>query len=107
VLVNLLGNASKYGPVDSDIILSANLENGWVRVDVADLGPGVPPEQRDTLFRRFTHPGAAQAHIKVGAGLGLSVVKAVVEAQGGKAGVDYPPSGGTIFWFTIPMAQEI
>ena len=107
VLVNLLGNASKYGPVDTEIILNANLENGWVRVNVVDLGPGVPPEQRDSLFRRFARPGTAQAHIKVGAGLGLSVVKAVVEAQGGKAGVDYPPSGGTIFWFTIPMAQEI
>jgi K+-sensing histidine kinase KdpD len=107
VLVNLLGNASKYGPVDADILLNANLEDGWVRVNVVDLGPGIPPEQQDSLFRRFAHPGAGEAHIKVGAGLGLSVVKAIVEAQGGRAGVDQPSSGGTIFWFTIPLAQEI
>lgn len=107
VLVNLLANASKYGPADADIILSAHIDDGYVRVKVTDCGPGVPPEQRDSLFRRFTFPGATQAHLKVGAGLGLSVVKSVVEAQGGQAGVDHPPLGGTIFWFSIPIVQEI
>jgi two-component system phosphate regulon sensor histidine kinase PhoR len=106
VLVNLLSNASKYGPADAEILLSAIIEGGWVRVKVADRGPGIPVKQRSSLFRRFTYHDAIQAQIKVGAGLGLSVVKAVVEAHGGNTGVDTPPGGGTIFWFTIPIANE-
>ena len=106
VLVNLLSNASKYGPTDAEIVISANIEGGWVRVKVADRGPGIPAKQRSSLFRRFTFQDSVQDQIKVGAGLGLSVVKAVVEAHGGNTGVDTPPGGGTIFWFTIPVADE-
>ena len=106
VLVNLLSNASKYGPADAEIILSAEVENSSVRVSVADRGPGIPPEQRGSIFRRFAYHGPTQTHLKAGAGLGLSVVKAVVEAHAGLAGVENLPSGGTIFWFTIPIANE-
>jgi signal transduction histidine kinase len=107
VLVNLLSNASKYGPADLEIILSASMEDGFVRVKVGDRGPGIPPEQKATLFRRFMYPETRQDHLKMGAGLGLSVVKAIVEAHGGQAGVDNPRWGGTTFWFTLPIAMEI
>jgi two-component system phosphate regulon sensor histidine kinase PhoR len=106
VLINLLSNANKYGPADADIVLSASTEGDWVRVQVADCGPGIPDKQRSSLFQRFTYQASQQPQIKVGAGLGLSVVKAVVEAHGGSTGVDSPPGGGTIFWFTIPIANE-
>jgi PAS domain S-box-containing protein len=102
VLVNLLSNASRYGPDDAEIELGAALEGQWVRVTVADSGPGVPPEHRDELFRRFVHPGHGNDKAQVGAGLGLSVVKAVVEAQGGEAGVEDRVDGGSVFWFTLP-----
>jgi len=107
VLVNLLSNASKYGPADIEIVLSVSIEEDFVRVRVVDRGPGIPPEQQENLFRRFVNPEARQANIKVGAGLGLSVVKAIVEAHGGGVGVENLRWGGTAFWFTIPIAMEI
>jgi signal transduction histidine kinase len=106
VLVNLLSNASKYGPADEEIGLSAAIEDGWVRVAVADRGPGIAGGRRELVFRRFEYPSAAEAPAKVGAGLGLSVVKAIVEAHGGQADVQDRPGGGSIFWFTLPVARE-
>jgi PAS domain S-box-containing protein len=102
VLVNLLSNASKYGPDDAEIEVSATTCGEWVRVTVTDSGPGVPQEYRADIFRRFVQPGLGNAKAQVGAGLGLSVVKAVVEAHGGEVGVDDQSGGGSAFWFTLP-----
>jgi PAS domain S-box-containing protein len=105
VLVNLLSNASKYGPDDAEIEISAGVRGDWVRVSMADSGPGVPPEYRQDLFRRFVHPGLGNDHAQVGAGLGLSVVKTVVEAHGGEVGIDDHEGGGSVFWFTLPVEK--
>lgn len=106
VLVNLLSNASRYGPDDAEIEVRAVANGQMVKVTVADSGPGVPPESRQDLFRRFAHPGIENGRAQVGAGLGLSVVKAVVEAQGGEVGVDDSPQGGSLFWFTLLRVKE-
>jgi signal transduction histidine kinase len=106
VLVNLLSNASKYGPDDAEITIGATVGDEWVRVTVADRGPGVRPEQREELFRRFVYLDSNGDEAQYGAGLGLSVVKAVVEAQGGQVGVEDRPGGGSIFWFTVPVEDE-
>jgi two-component system sensor histidine kinase KdpD len=106
VLVNLLSNASKYGPADEQIELAVTLTGDRVRVAVADRGPGISGGKREAIFRRFEYPSAAEGPAKVGAGLGLSVVKAIVEAQGGQAEVEDRPGGGSIFWFTLPLAEE-
>ena len=106
VIVNLLSNASRYGPDDAEIILDVTVNEGWVRVSVADQGPGVTPEYRDDLFRRFVYPVTDNDKAKYGAGLGLSVVKAVVEAHGGQVGIEDRPSGGSLFWFTLPVEGE-
>jgi PAS domain S-box-containing protein len=105
VLVNLISNASKYGPADAEIALCAGVSSDQVRVEVSDQGPGIPPEQRRDLFRRFAYPQATPEHGKVGIGLGLSVVKAVVEAHGGQTGVEDRSQGGSTFWFTLPLAE--
>jgi PAS domain S-box-containing protein len=102
VLVNLLSNASKYGPDEAEILISAMVNDRWVKVSVADRGPSIPPDQRKDVFRRFMHPGSADSMAQQGAGLGLSVVKAIVEAHGGQVGVDGRPGGGSVFWFTLP-----
>jgi len=104
-LVNLLSNASKYGPDEAEISITATLKQNQVRVAVGDRGPGVPREERHDLFRRLVYPGAGSDKSQYGAGLGLSVVKAVVEAQGGQVGVEDRPGGGLIFWFTLPLEQ--
>jgi PAS domain S-box-containing protein len=106
VLVNLLSNASKYGPDETEIEVGATVQGDWVRVTVADSGPGVPSEYRKDLFRRFVRPALSNDKAQVGAGLGLSVVKAVVEAHGGAVGVDDHADGGSVFWFTLPRVGE-
>jgi signal transduction histidine kinase len=106
VLVNLLSNASRYGPDDVEIEVGAAVSGDWVRVTVADTGPGVPPEYRDALFRRFVYPDTGNDRAQVGAGLGLSVVKAVVEAHGGEVGLKDRAGGGSVFWFTLPKVDD-
>jgi len=103
VLINLLSNAVKYGPDGGEITVAVALGGGEARVSVADQGPGVPAEERADLFRRFAHPSTSNDRARYGIGLGLSVVKAVVEAHRGRIGVDDRPGGGSIFWFTLPL----
>jgi signal transduction histidine kinase len=106
VLVNLISNASKYGPSDEEIKISAFADQNWVKIQVADCGPGIPIDRQDQLFRRFMYPNRLDRSEKVGAGLGLSVVKATVESHGGQVGVQDRPGGGSIFWFSLPMRLE-
>jgi signal transduction histidine kinase len=106
VLVNLLSNASKFGPISQDITVRAlPLGDQWVHVSIEDRGPGIPPAEHDRLFRRFVHPMSADDAL-LGMGLGLSVVKAIVEEHGGEVGVSERPGGGSIFWFTIPTVGQ-
>jgi len=106
VLVNLLSNAHKFSPADADICIQAAQENGFVRVRVIDHGPGIPPDQRAYLFHRLNRLNLMANSPKAGAGLGLPVVKAIVEAQGGQIGVEDCPGGGAQFWFTMKVAGE-
>lgn len=105
VLVNLIGNAGKYGPADAEILLKVTNTGSQTRVEVADKGPGIPAEARQDLFRRFIYPVGESNASQPGAGLGLSVVKAIIEAQGGQVGVEDRPLGGSIFWFTLPISE--
>ena len=107
VLINLLSNAGKYGPDNAAIDVGAVVEGDWVRVTVADRGPGIPAAYRHDLFRQFIHPSENNSEAQYGAGLGLSVVKAIVEAQGGQVGVEDRPGGGAVFWVTIPLERNI
>jgi signal transduction histidine kinase len=105
VLVNLLSNAIKFGSKGTEILLSADLCESEVKVLVADRGPGISSQQKENLFRRFADNQSGSQRAEYGAGLGLYVVKTIVESQGGQVGVDDQPGGGTIFWFTIPVRQ--
>jgi PAS domain S-box-containing protein len=102
VLVNLLSNASKYSPVGAPIDLAVERTDGRLRVVVADRGPGISPADRSSLFHRFVRL-EAQDGTQYGVGLGLSVVKAIVEEHGGVVGVEGRPGGGSAFWFTLPV----
>ncbi|MBN1218624.1 MAG: PAS domain S-box protein [Anaerolineae bacterium] len=106
VLVNLISNASRYGPDEAEITIGASVDNGRVKITVADRGEGISPEHRGDLFRRFFSLGSGGDKSQYGVGLGLSVVKAVIEAEDGQVGVDDRPGGGSIFWFTLPVEQE-
>jgi PAS domain S-box-containing protein len=106
VLVNLISNASKYGPEGAIISIQATRQGKMIQIQVADRGPGIVNQHRELLFRRFEYPAMTSSQSKVGAGLGLSVVKAVVEAHGGEVGVTDRLGGGSIFWFTLPVTNE-
>lgn len=105
VLVNLLSNANKYGPADSEISIRTVLQKDMVKIEVADRGPGVPEGNKINLFHRFLHVDVATDRKRFGVGLGLWVVKAIVEEHGGEVGVVNRQDGGSVFWFTLPLAE--
>lgn len=106
VLVNLLSNASKYSPAKQTIEVHVErVDDGLLRIAVLDRGPGIPTGDRENLFQRFVRL-STQDTAQYGIGLGLSVVKAIVEEHGGEVGVDERPGGGSIFWFTLPSSGE-
>lgn len=106
VIVNLLSNASKYSPVQRPIELRAQAEGHQIVVRVSDRGEGIAPEERENLFRRFVRLEPADPG-QYGMGLGLSVVKAIVEEHGGKVGVSDRPGGGSVFWFSLPLRGDL
>jgi signal transduction histidine kinase len=105
ILVNLLSNAIKHSPDNGVIQINHSVVDGTLRVEVTDEGGGVPLEQRNQLFRRFSHVDTPNERARQGAGLGLSVVKAIVEAQEGEVGITDSPEGGNSFWFTLRLAN--
>jgi len=106
VIVNLLSNANKYAPAGSHIALRTAKEGNHIKVEIIDRGPGIPDKYRDEIFRRFAYlVQEDQASAQYGAGLGLSVVKAIVEAQNGTVGLADNPKGGSVFWFTLPIHE--
>jgi signal transduction histidine kinase len=105
VLVNLISNAIKHSPEGGRIHVTHRVSEKALRVEITDEGSGVPLNQRGNLFRRFSHLDAPSERTRQGAGLGLSVVKAIVEAQQGEVGITDIPEGGASFWFTLPLAE--
>jgi two-component system sensor histidine kinase KdpD len=99
VFVNLLENAVKYAPTGGSIDIGATILGDRVQVEVRDHGPGLGVEDTERLFEKFQR-GRAQA--ASGAGLGLAIAKAVVEAHGGSIEAFNHPEGGAAFRFSLP-----
>jgi signal transduction histidine kinase len=97
VFSNLLANAVKFTPKGGKVRLGIE-KTDRLRVTVSDTGPGIPAEQHDRVFRRFTQVRAAPG----GAGLGLYIARRIVEAHGGEIGVNSRPGRGSTFFFTLP-----
>ncbi len=102
VIVNLLENAIKHTPPGTRISVSAELEGEAVRVTVEDTGPGLPgdPERLFAKFQRGRDEGNAG-----GAGLGLAICRAIIDAHGGRIFATPRPGGGARFVFTLPTAE--
>jgi signal transduction histidine kinase len=101
VLANLIGNAIKFTPRGGTIHVRAWASEGEVIVSVKDTGSGIPSEQLPHLFEPYWQ---ADAHKKRGAGLGLSIAKAIVDAHGGRIRVETAPGAGSSFCFTLPSS---
>jgi signal transduction histidine kinase len=103
VLDNLLTNAARYSPPETQIALRARTVNGHVEVAVKDQGPGVPENKRDQVFDKFVRlddqPG--------GSGLGLAICRGIVQAHGGRIWVEANPDRGSTFTFSLPTAPAV
>jgi len=109
VLTNLLSNAIKYSPDGGTITVHAKkLENGKVSVSISDQGIGIPQEQIGRLFTRFHRVDSRDSRKQYGTGIGLYLVKHLVEAHHGEVGVESRQGEGSTFTFTIPtdLAME-
>jgi PAS domain S-box-containing protein len=100
VLLNLLGNALKFGVGGGRVTLGAERQNDTIRVWVEDAGAGIRAEHLDRVFDRFWR---ADRRAGGGAGLGLAVAKGIVEAHGGRIGVTSRLGEGSTFFFTLPL----
>jgi signal transduction histidine kinase len=106
VLRNLLANALRYTPEGGRIRLDVRQESERVVVRVQDTGPGIPAEHLNNVFERFYRVDASRTRGTGGSGIGLSVVKQLVEAHGGRVAVDSAPGRGATFTFTLPTAAH-
>lgn len=105
VLANLLDNALKVSPGQGVVTLAAYADGGWVQVGVCDQGPGVPPEERQRIFERFSQ-SAGEKGRRRGFGLGLTYCRLTVERHGGRIWVEPGPDGtGSRFRFTLPLVS--
>jgi len=103
VLFNLIQNAIRHSPADGTVVVRAERLSDMIEVEVEDLGAGIPANERDLVFDAFFRGGADAARTTSGAGLGLAVARAIVDAHGGRI---WLPSTevGTRVRFSVPIA---
>jgi signal transduction histidine kinase len=105
-LRQLLGNGSKYSPPETPIELGASEANGVVTMWVRDHGPGVSPNEFESIFERFYRGKQAQASV-AGTGMGLSIARDIVNAHLGKLWVNNALDGGAQFSFKVPVFHRV
>jgi signal transduction histidine kinase len=103
VIFNLLGNAFKHTPPGGVVTLSARSHGSQVLITVRDTGEGIAPDDLERIFDRYWQ---ARSHGRSGAGLGLTIVKGIVEAHGGRVWVESELGKGSAFHFTVPVERE-
>ncbi len=105
VLVNLLGNATKYGVRDGEIRLAADRDETSLSVTVRNEGPGFPDSERPRLFRRFSRLDTEELRDRRGSGVGLYTCRRIVELHGGAIRASSEPGRWAAFSFTIPAGS--
>jgi two-component system phosphate regulon sensor histidine kinase PhoR len=106
VMNNLIDNAFKYSPKGSVIEISTITNNNHIKINVADQGTGISEIDQEYIFDRFYRTASARASENKGSGLGLSIVKNLINSLNGEVGVSNRPEGGSIFWFTLPIYKK-
>ncbi|HET7704415.1 MAG TPA: PAS domain-containing protein [Candidatus Limnocylindrales bacterium] len=105
VLRNLVSNAIKYGPVGGTVTVTCRRDGDLVALSVADEGPGIPVEDPARIFELFYRTDEARLRAQ-GAGIGLFVVRVLVEGSGGRVSAVNRPGGGSEFSFSLPVFVE-
>jgi Na+/proline symporter/signal transduction histidine kinase len=105
VMVNLLSNAVKFcPPAAGRVRVTIGFQDGMVRVDVQDNGPGISPEDQDIIFEKFRQGGDTRINRPTGTGLGLPISRAIIDRLGGRLWVSSTPGTGATFTFTLRAA---
>lgn len=106
VLTNLIGNALQYTPENGAVTISVVSEKEMARISVSDTGFGIPPEHLASIFDRFYRVDKSRSRTRGGSGIGLTIAKHLVEAQGGKLWAQSAGENkGSDFIFTLPLAK--
>jgi two-component system sensor histidine kinase KdpD len=105
LLVNLLENAARYTPANSQITIAADANERQFQVRVADNGPGLPPGSEERIFDKF-YRATERADRSRGSGLGLAICRAIAKAHGGNMTARNRPEGGAEFELRLPVSQE-
>jgi two-component system, OmpR family, sensor histidine kinase CiaH len=104
VLSNLLENAMKYTPETSAIVVSMETLPGKILLKVADLGPGIPDEEKEKVFEKFYRMGNESTRSAKGTGLGLYLCKRIIQSHGGRIRIEDNKPGGAVFVVDLPAA---
>jgi two-component system phosphate regulon sensor histidine kinase PhoR len=105
ILVNLIDNAVKYTRTEGNVWVEAKPDEGGVRIEVRDDGPGIADKHRERVFERFYRADSSRSREAGGTGLGLSIVKHLVESMDGEVGVEPNQPHGSIFWLRLPLSD--
>lgn len=103
VLVNFISNAVSHSGESKVIKIKQTSDNDWVRICVADNGPGIPQSELSLIWERYTKLSRNGERASGGSGLGLSIVKAIMERSGGAYGVTSTLGEGSEFWYAMPV----
>ncbi|MFQ5407265.1 MAG: sensor histidine kinase [Anaerolineales bacterium] len=104
IVTNLLSNAVKYTREAGHITVAAEADNGFVRLSVSDTGVGIDPAEQEKLFEPFFRSEDPFVRARQGTGLGLVIVRMLVEQQGGAISFESTPGEGSTFAFTLPVS---
>lgn len=107
VIYNLINNAINYSGEDHQVVVRQLLKKNKVRIEIIDHGPGIEKDQLPYIWERYYKVDKTHVRSKVGSGLGLSIVKAVLELHEAEYGVQSEEGKGSVFWFALPISKEI
>ena len=106
VLYNLINNALTYTGKDKRVTIAQRVADGKVRISVSDTGEGIAPEDLPYIWSRYYRGGKPHKRATVGSGLGLNIVKGILDRYGLSYGVESKLGEGSTFWFELPVAQQ-
>jgi two-component system, OmpR family, sensor histidine kinase ChvG len=104
VIRNLIDNAVSFSPKDGTVTVSARTDPGWMIVTIEDQGPGIPPDNVETIFKRFYTERPQDHDFGKNSGLGLSIARQITEGIGGRIWAENRAEGGARFVVQLPLA---